>query len=162
MLLSIAAAGYFRYISFPFSSLALGILCFILLAVVAANDMMYRQEYAALKTEIALLQEELINAQRPDETAIRAKELLPVGNTFLIKAAEAIRHRTDIAGILGFINKIMIERLFADGGGILTIGINYLMMYPTDQNRLPLISDMRNFRSTIRFSVRQLIRQNLF
>ncbi len=122
MLLSIAAAGYFRYISFPFSSLALGILCFILLAVVAANDMMYRQEYAALKTEIALLQEELINAQRPDETAIRAKELLPVGNTFLIKAAEAIRHRTDIAGILGFINKIMIERLFADGGVILTIG----------------------------------------
>ena len=122
MLLSIAAAGYFRYIYFPFSSLALGILCFILLAVVAANDMMYRQEYAALKTEIALLQEELINAQRPDETAIRAKELLPVGNTFLIKAAEAIRHRTDIAGILGFINKIMIERLFADGGVILTIG----------------------------------------
>ena len=122
MLLSIAAAGYFRYISFPFSSLALGILCFILLAVVAANDMMYRQEYAALKTEIALLQEELINAQRPDETAIRAKELLPVGNTFLIKAAEAVRHRTDIAGILGFINKIMIERLFADGGVILTIG----------------------------------------
>ena len=122
MLLSIAAAGYFRYISFPFSSLALGILCFILLAVVAANDMMYRQEYAALKTKIALLQEELINAQRPDETAIRAKELLPVGNTFLIKAAEAIRHRTDIAGILGFINKIMIERLFADGGVILTIG----------------------------------------
>jgi len=53
---------------------------------------------------------------------MRAKELLPVGNTFLIKAAEAIRQQMDTAGILGFINKIMIERLFADGGVILTIG----------------------------------------
>lgn len=122
MLLSIAAAGYFRYISFPFASLALGILCFILLSVVASNDMMYRREYAALKAEIESIQEELINAQRPDETAIRAKELLPIGNTFLIKAAEAIRQQNDVSAILSFINKIMIEQLFADGGVILTIG----------------------------------------
>ena len=122
MLLSIAAAGYFRYISFPFASLAIGILCFILLVVIASNDAVYRREYAALKTQMELIQEELVKAQRPDETAIRAKELLPVGNTFLIKAAEAIRQQTDMSGILDFINKIMIERLFADGGVILTIG----------------------------------------
>ncbi len=122
MLLSIAAAGFFRYISFPFASLALGALCFILLVVIASNDAVYRREYMALKTQMELVQEELIKAQRPDETAMRAKELLPVGNTFLIKAAEAIRQQTDTAGILGFINKIMIEQLFADGGVILTIG----------------------------------------
>ena len=122
MLLSIAAAGYFRYISFPFASLALGALCFVLLVVIASNDAVYRREYIALKTEMELMQEELIRAQRPDETAMRAKELLPVGNTFLIKAAEAIRQQNDASAILGFINKIMIERLFADGGVILTIG----------------------------------------
>ena len=122
MLLSIAAAGFFRQAALPVVSSALGAVSFILLVVIASNDAVYRREYAALKTKIELLQEELIQAQRPDETAMRAKELLPVGNTFLIKAAEAIRQRTDTAGILGFINKIMIEQLFADGGVILTIG----------------------------------------
>ena len=122
MLLSIAAALLFRHASFPLVSTALGAVCFILLIVIASNDAVYRREYAALKTQMELIQEELANAQRPDETAMRAKELLPVGNTFLIKAAEAIRQQTDTAGILGFINKIMIERLFADGGVILTIG----------------------------------------
>ena len=122
MLLSIAAAGSFKHVSIPLASLALGALCFILLVVIASNDAVYRREYTALKTQMELMQEELIKAQRPDETAMRAKELLPVGNTFLIKAAEAIRQQMDTAGILGFINKIMIERLFADGGVILTIG----------------------------------------
>lgn len=122
MLLSIAAAGLLRHISLPLAPLALGAVCFILLTVIASNDAVYRREYAALKTKMELMQEELIQAQRPDETALRAKELLPVGNTFLIKAAEAIRQQTDTAGILGFINKMMIERLFADGGVILTIG----------------------------------------
>ena len=122
MLLSIAAAGIFKHVSLPLDSLALGALCFILLVVIASNDAVYRREYAALKTKMELIQEDLIKAQRPDETAIRAKKLLPVGNTFLIKAAEAIRQQTDTAGILGFINKIMIEQLFADGGVILTIG----------------------------------------
>jgi hypothetical protein len=122
MLLSIAAAGSFKHVSIPLASLALGALCFILLVVIASNDAVYRREYTALKTQMELIQEELIKAQRPDETAMRAKELLPVGNTFLIKAAEAIRQQMDTAGILGFINKIMIERLFADGGVILTIG----------------------------------------
>lgn len=122
MLLSIAAAGFFRYIAFPFSAVALGALCFILLVVIASNDAVYRREYKALKTQLDFVQERLIEAQRPDETAIRARGLLPVGHTFLIKAAEAIRQQTDTAGILGFINKIMIERLFADGGVILTIG----------------------------------------
>jgi len=122
MLLSIAAAGLFRYVSIPLTSLALGGVCFILLVAIASNDAIYRREYTALKTKMELLQEELVQAQRPDETAMRAKELLPVGNTFLIKAAEAIRQQIDTAGILGFINKIMIERLFADGGVILTIG----------------------------------------
>ena len=122
MLLSIAAAGFFRQAALPVVSSALGAVSFILLVVIASNDAVYRREYAALKTKIELLQEDLIQAQRPDETAMRAKELLPVGNTFLIKAAEAIRQRTDTAGILGFINKIMIEQLFADGGVILTIG----------------------------------------
>ncbi len=122
MLLSIAATGLFRYVSIPLTSLALGGVCFILLVAIASNDAIYRREYTALKTKMELLQEELVQAQRPDETAMRAKELLPVGNTFLIKAAEAIRQQTDTAGILGFINKIMIERLFADGGVILTIG----------------------------------------
>ena len=122
MLLSIAAAGSFKHVSIPLASLALGALCFILLVVIASNDAVYRREYTALKTQMELMQEELIKAQRPDETAMRAKELLPVGNTFLIKAAEAIRQQMDTAGILDFINKIMIERLFADGGVILTIG----------------------------------------
>ena len=122
MLLSIAAAGSFKHVSIPLASLALGALCFILFVVIASNDAVYRREYTALKTQMELMQEELIKAQRPDETAMRAKELLPVGNTFLIKAAEAIRQQMDTAGILGFINKIMIERLFADGGVILTIG----------------------------------------
>lgn len=122
MLLSIVAAGLLRHISLPLAPLALGAVCFILLTVIASNDAVYRREYAALKTKMELMQEELIKAQRPDETALRAKELLPVGNTFLIKAAEAIRQQTDTAGILGFINKMMIERLFADGGVILTIG----------------------------------------
>ena len=122
MLLSIAAAGYFRYVSIPLAPLALGAVCFILLVVIASNDALYRREYTKLKTRMELLQEELVQAQRPNETAMRAKELLPVGNTFLIKAAEAIRQQIDTAGILGFINKIMIERLFADGGVILTIG----------------------------------------
>ena len=122
MLLSIAAAGSFKHVSIPLASLALGALCFILLVVIASNDAVYRREYTALKTQMELMQEELIKAQRPDETAMRSKELLPVGNTFLIKAAEAIRQQMDTAGILGFINKIMIERLFADGGVILTIG----------------------------------------
>ena len=122
MLLSIVAAFFLRHISLPLTSTALGAVCFILLIVIASNDAVYRREYAALKTQMELVQEELIKAQRPDETAMRAKELLPVGNTFLIKAAEAIRQQIDTAGILGFINKIMIERLFADGGVILTIG----------------------------------------
>ncbi|UTC58059.1 SpoIIE family protein phosphatase [Treponema sp. OMZ 305] len=122
MLLSIAAAGLFRYVSIPLTSLALGGVCFILLVAIASNDAVYRREYTALKTQMELIQEELVKAQRPDETAMRAKELLPVGNTFLIKAAEAIRQQTDTSGILGFINKIMIEQLFADGGVILTIG----------------------------------------
>ncbi|MGI5090203.1 SpoIIE family protein phosphatase [Treponema vincentii] len=122
MLLSIAAALFFRHTSFPLASTALGALCFILLVIIASNDAVYRREYTTLKTQTELIQEELVKAQRPDETAMRAKELLPVGNTFLIKAAEAIRQRTDTSGILGFINKIMIEQLFADGGVILTIG----------------------------------------
>ena len=122
MLLFILLAFLFRHVSLPLASSALGALCFILLIVIASNDAVYRREYIALKTEIELMQEKLIQAQRPDETAVRAKELLPVGNTFLIKAAEAIRQKTDTSGILGFINKIMIERLFADGGVILTIG----------------------------------------
>ena len=122
MLLFILLAFLFRHVSLPLASSALGALCFILLIVIASNDAVYRREYIALKTEIELMQEKLIQAQRPDETAVRAKELLPVGNTFLIKAAEAIRQQTDTAGILGFINKMMIERLFADGGVILTIG----------------------------------------
>ena len=122
MLFSILAAFLLRHVSLPLASSALGALCFLLLIVIASNDAVYRREYTALKTEIESLQEELINVQRPDETAIRAKELLPIGNTFLIEAAKAIRQRTDTSGILGFINKIMIERLFADGGVILTIG----------------------------------------
>ena len=122
MLFSILAAFLLRHVSLPLASSALGALCFLLLIVIASNDAVYRREYTALKTEMESLQEELINVQRPDETAIRAKELLPIGNTFLIEAAKAIRQRTDTSGILGFINKIMIERLFADGGVILTIG----------------------------------------
>lgn len=122
MLFSISAALLFRYTSLPLVSTALGALCFILLVFIASNDAVYRREYTALKTQMELIQEELVKAQRPDETAMRAKELLPVGNTFLIKAAEAIRQQTDTSGILGFINKIMIEQLFADGGVILTIG----------------------------------------
>lgn len=122
MLFSISAALLFRYTSLPLVPTALSALCFILLVVIASNDAVYRREYTALKTQIELIQEELVKAQRPDETAMRAKELLPVGNTFLTKAAEAIRQQTDTSGILGFINKIMIEQLFADGGVILTIG----------------------------------------
>ena len=122
MLFSILAAFLLRHVSLPLASSVLGALCFLLLIVIASNDAVYRREYTALKTEMESLQEELINVQRPDETAIRAKELLPIGNTFLIEAAKAIRQRTDTSGILGFINKIMIERLFADGGVILTIG----------------------------------------
>ncbi|EPF28244.1 GAF domain-containing protein [Treponema medium] len=122
MLFSISAALLFRYTSLPLVPTALSALCFILLVVIASNDAVYRREYTALKTQMELIQEELVKAQRPDETAMRAKELLPVGNTFLIKAAEAIRQQTDTSGILGFINKIMIEQLFADGGVILTIG----------------------------------------
>ena len=93
----------------------------MLLIAIAFNDAFYKKEYAAVNAKMELLQEELVKAQKPDETSLRAKELLPVGNTFLIKAAEAIRKKTDTAGILGFINKIMIEQLFADGGVILTI-----------------------------------------
>ena len=122
MLFSISAALLFRYTSLPLVPTALSALCFILLVVIASNDAVYRREYTALKTQMELIQEELVKAQRPDETAMRAKELLPVGNTFLTKAAEAIRQQTDTSGILGFINKIMIEQLFADGGVILTIG----------------------------------------
>lgn len=122
MLLFTATAVFLRNVSLPLASSALGAVCLILLVVIASNDAIYRREYTALKTQLELVREELIKAQRPDETAMRAKELLPVGNTFLIKAAEAIRQQTDTAGILGFINKIMIERLFADGGVILTIG----------------------------------------
>lgn len=81
----------------------------------------YRQETEAAAQEAARTQALLIDAQKPDETSLRAKELLPVGNTFLMQAAEGIRQKVDISGILGFINTIMIERLFADGGVILTI-----------------------------------------
>lgn len=105
-----------------FVSIACGSMCLLLLGAIASNDIFYKKAYSALKIKLEQVQEELIQAQRPDETSLRAKELLPVGNTFLIKAAEAIRQKPDIAGILGFINKIMIERLFADGGVILTIG----------------------------------------
>ena len=116
------AGLFFRPLSFSFVSAIFGAECLILLTVLIFGDSAYRKECAALKTKTDRLQEELIKAQKPDETALRAKELLPVGNTFLIKAAEAIRKKTDTAGILDFINKIMIEQLFADGGVILTIG----------------------------------------
>lgn len=122
MVLSIAAAVFFRHSSLPLASAALGAVCFLLLIVIASNDAVYRREYTALKTELELIRKEMIEAQRPDETAIRAKELLPIGNTFLIEAAEAIRQQNDVSAIFGFINKIMIEQLFADGGVILTIG----------------------------------------
>ena len=108
-------------VPFPLVSVGLGGMCLVLLAVIAANDAEYKKNYAALKVHTEQLQEELLQAQKPDETSLRVKELLPVGNTFLIKAAEAIRKKTDSAGILDFINKIMIDRLFADGGVILTI-----------------------------------------
>ena len=108
-------------VPFPLVSVGLGGMCLALLAVIAANDAEYKKNYAALKAHTEQLQEELLQAQKPDETSLRVKELLPVGNTFLIKAAEAIRKKTDSAGILDFINKIMIDRLFADGGVILTI-----------------------------------------
>ncbi|MGP1594799.1 MAG: PP2C family protein-serine/threonine phosphatase [Treponema sp.] len=81
----------------------------------------YQQEIENAEQEVSRMQALLIDAQKPDETSLRAKELLPVGNTFLMQAAEGIRQKVDIAGILGFINTIMIERLFADGGVILTI-----------------------------------------
>lgn len=123
ILLLFAAAGILLHmVSAPFATLAFSALCLLLLAVIASADSLHKKEYAALKLQLEQVQEELIEARRPDETSLRAKELLPVGNTFLIKAAEAIRQKPDIAGILGFINKIMIERLFADGGVILTIG----------------------------------------
>ena len=86
MLFSISAALLFRYTSLPLVPTALSALCFILLVVIASNDAVYRREYTALKTQMELIQEELVKAQRPDETAMRAKELLPVGNTFLTKA----------------------------------------------------------------------------
>jgi len=120
--LFVAVSILISLFALPLVPAALGAFCLILLIVIASNDAVYRKEYTALKTETELLREELVIAQKPDETSLRAKELLPVGNTFLIKAAEAIRKSTDTAGILDFINKIMIERLFADGGVILTIG----------------------------------------
>ena len=123
ILLLFAAGGILLHLAaVPFAALACGALPLLLLSVVVSIDSQHKKECAALKLRLEQIQEELIEAQRPDETSLRAKELLPVGNTFLIKAAEAIRQKPDIAGILGFINKIMIERLFADGGVILTIG----------------------------------------
>lgn len=121
-LLFIVTGVIFRPVSIMFVSIAFGSMCLLLLGAIASNEIFYKKEYSALTIKLEQVQEELIKAQRPDETSLRAKELLPVGNTFLIKAAEAIRQKPDIAGILGFINKIMIERLFADGGVILTIG----------------------------------------
>ncbi|MEL3906754.1 MAG: SpoIIE family protein phosphatase [Treponema sp.] len=120
--LSVSAGIVSQLTPLPIASVALGAVCLILLVMIASIDSAYKKEYEALKTEKELIQEELVKAQRPDETSLRAKELLPVGNTFLIQAAEAIRQKIDISGILNFINKIMIERLFADGGVILTIG----------------------------------------
>lgn len=119
---SLAAGIFSQFLPLPLASVGLGIVCLILLVMIASMDSAYKKEYAAVKSEMEAIREELITAQRPDETSLRAKELLPVGNTFLIQAAEAIRKKIDIAGILNFINKIMIERLFADGGVILTIG----------------------------------------
>ena len=120
-LVFVAVGILLRTVALPLVPIAFGGICLALLAAIAFSDAAYKKNYAALNAKMEQLQDELIQAQKPDETSLRAKELLPVGNTFLIKAAEAIRQKTDSSGILGFINKIMIEQLFADGGVILTI-----------------------------------------
>lgn len=120
--LSMLAALLFRSISVSLVLMLFGAVCVILLTVIAFDDAASKKEYAALKAKMELMQEEFAKTQKPDETSLRAKELLPVGNAFLIKAADMIRKKTDRAGIFEFINRMMIERLFADGGVILTIG----------------------------------------
>lgn len=108
--------------SVPIAAAFLGAVCVILMLSLMTADNTYKKQYNAFITQTEQMKEQLENAQKPDEAALRAKELLPVGNDFLIHAAETIHNNRDVTRILSFINKIMIERLFADGGVILTIG----------------------------------------
>lgn len=113
--------GFFSH-SVPIAAAFLGVISVVLMLSLMITDGIYKKRCADLQAQAEQMKEQLGNAQKSDETALRAKELLPVGNDFLIHAADAIRNNIDVTRILSFINKIMIERLFADGGVILTIG----------------------------------------
>lgn len=120
--MALAAVILFQHVSFFYLSVVLTVIIFMLLTVLTLHNVWLLKEFSAGEAQVCALKEELIQAQQPDETALRAKELLPIGNTFLMKAVDAIRHKTDAASILKFINKIMIKELASDGGVILTIG----------------------------------------
>ncbi|NVP25368.1 SpoIIE family protein phosphatase [Treponema phagedenis] len=64
-------------------------------------------------------QEMLEGNNAADETYLRAKALFPVGNKFIAHAAEMLRDRKDVSATLAFINQVMIEQMYADGGVIL-------------------------------------------
>lgn len=120
--MAVAAAVFVHYISILLIVFLLALISVLLLALIALQDTACRQEYGALKMQMNALQKELIQVRESDDTTVKAKELLPVGNVFLMKAVEAIRQKTDTAGILKFINQIIVKELGADGGVILTIG----------------------------------------
>lgn len=99
--------------------MVIGSICAVFLFIKASKQ--YNEEVInTKKLEAEALRLAEIN-NTTDETYLRAKNLLPLGNEFLVLTANAIRKKVTHQDIYDFILEKMMSEAFADGGIILIV-----------------------------------------